>query len=210
VRLSRGQWDQAEAGLRALVEWPGEPGIMRPLAASLLVRLLARRGCHEQAAATMQPAVVATAGSREIALVGPVTAAALEAAWLGGRTGEMPALAAPALALAAEARHRTSQAELTRYLQRGGHAVAAPDRAAGPWAAGVAGRWREAAEAWAALGCRYERAVELALAPDAGAGSAGRRELEALGAAGALAVIGRGTAERSRALPDPPIGGVLH
>jgi hypothetical protein len=113
----------------------------------------------------MQPAVVATAGSREIALVGPVTAAALEAAWLGGRTGEMPALAAPALALAAEARHRTSQAELTRYLQRGGHAGAAPDGAAGPWAAGVAG---------------------------------------------ALAVIGQGTAERSRALPDPPIGGILH
>jgi DNA-binding winged helix-turn-helix (wHTH) protein len=189
VRLSRGDWDQAEAGLRSLVEWPGEPGIMRPLAASLLVRLLARRGCHEQAADALRPAVVATARSHEIALVGPVTAAALEAAWLGGRTGEMPGLAAPALALATEAGHRTSEAELARYLQRGGHAVAAPDGAAGPWAAGLAGRWREAAAAWAALGCRYERAVELALAPDAAARSEGRHELEALGAAGALEVV---------------------
>jgi DNA-binding winged helix-turn-helix (wHTH) protein/tetratricopeptide (TPR) repeat protein len=189
VCLNRGRWDEAEAGLRALVEWPGEPGIMRPLAASLLVRLLARQGRHEQAAEVLRPAVAATAGSPEIALVGPVTAAALEAAWLGGRSGEMPSLAAPALALAAEAGHRTSGAELARSLQRAGHPVAAPTRAAGPWAAGLAGRWREAADAWNALGCRYERAVELALAPDAGARSDGRHELEALGAAGALAVV---------------------
>jgi hypothetical protein len=50
-------------------------------------------------------------------------------------------------------------------------------------------RWQEAADGWAALGCRYERAVELALAPDPDARSQGRRELEALGAAGALAAI---------------------
>jgi DNA-binding winged helix-turn-helix (wHTH) protein len=189
VHLSRGEWGEAEAGLRTLVEWLGEPGIMRPLAASLLVRLLARQGHHDEAADVLRPAVGGTSRSSEVALVGPVTTAALEAAWLAGRAADMPELAAPALALAAEIGHRTTQAELTRYLQRAGHPVAAPPDGVGPWAPGLAGRWQEAADGWAALGCRYERAVELALAPDTGARSEGRRELVALGAAGALAAI---------------------
>lgn len=85
--------------------------------------------------------------------------------------------------------HRTTQAELTRYLQRAGHPVEAPPDPVGPWAPGLAGRWHEAAVAWAARGCRYERALELALAPDAVARSEGRSKLEALGAAGALAAL---------------------
>jgi DNA-binding winged helix-turn-helix (wHTH) protein len=190
VRISQGAWDEAQAGLQTLVDWPGEPGIMRPLAASLLVRLLARRGRHDEAADALRPAVDATSGSTEIALVGPVTAGHLEAAWLGGQTADMPAIAAPALALATELRHRTTRAELTRSLQRAGHPVEVPPDAVGPWAPGLLGRWREAADAWAARGCRYERALELALAPDALARSEGRNELEALGAAGALAVLG--------------------
>jgi DNA-binding winged helix-turn-helix (wHTH) protein len=190
VRISRGAWDEAQAGLQTLVDWPGEPGIMRFLAASLLVRLLARRGRHDEAADVLRPAVDATSGSTEIALVGPVTAAHLEAAWLGGQSADMPAIAAPALALATELRHRTTGAELTRSLQRAGHPVEVPPDAVGPWAPALAGRWREAADAWATRGCRYERALELALAPDAPARSEGRSELEALGAAGALAVLG--------------------
>jgi DNA-binding winged helix-turn-helix (wHTH) protein len=189
VHLSRGEWGEAEAGLRTLVAWPGEPGIMRPLAASLLVRLLARQARHEEAADLLRDAVAGTSGSSEIAVVGPVAAAALEAAWLAGRAAVMPDLAAPTLALAAELRHRTTEAELARYLQRAGHQVAALPEGVGPWAPALAGRWQEAADGWAALGCRYERAVELALAPHPDARSQGRRELEALGAAGALAAI---------------------
>jgi DNA-binding winged helix-turn-helix (wHTH) protein len=192
VRISRGRWDEADAGLRALVDWPGEPGIMRQLAASLLARLLARRGHHDRAAEALEPALAAIAGSSEVALVGPVTAAQLEAAWLAGRASAMPAIAAPALALAAELGHRCTRSELVRYLQRAGHAVEAPEGPVGPWAPGVTGRWRDAADAWAALGCRYERAVELTLAPDAAARAEGRAELEALGARGTLAVAGRG------------------
>lgn len=189
VRLARGEWDEAEAGLRTLVDWPGEPGIMRPLAASLLVRLLARRGRHDQAADVLRPAVEHTAGSSEIALVGPVTAAELEAAWLAGQAPRMPAIAAPVLSSAIELGHRTTQGELTRYLQRAGHPVELPPDPAGPWAPGIAGRWRDAADAWAAHGCRYERALELGLAPDTAARSEGRSELAALGASGALAVL---------------------
>lgn len=191
VRLSRGEWEEAEAGLRTLVDWPGEPGIMRPLAASLLVRLLCRQGRHDHAADVLQLAIRCTAGSSEIALVGPVTAAALEAAWLGGHADDMPAIAAPALALAAALGHRSTEAELARYLHRAGHRVDTHLQPVGPWEPGLAGRWREAADAWAARGCRYERAVELALAPDPAGRADGRRDLKALGASATLVVISR-------------------
>jgi hypothetical protein len=189
VRLSRGEWDEAETGLRALVDWSGEPGLMRPLAASLLGRLLARRGRRREAAEVLGPAVESADDSPEIALVGPLTAAAVEVAWLAGDHDGLPAIAARALALAAELGHRTTRSEITRYLQRAGHAVDPPPDPVGPWAAGVAGDWQAAADAWAARGNRYERALELALAPDPAARTEGRHELEALRADGALAVL---------------------
>ncbi|HET6951592.1 MAG TPA: AAA family ATPase [Acidimicrobiales bacterium] len=190
VRISRGEWDEAEAGLRTLVDWPGEPGIMRPLAASLLVRLLARRGRQAEADDLLRRTVDGTSGSSEIAVVGPVAIAAVEAAWLAGEGGRMPTLAGPALALATELGHRTTRAELARLLQHASHPVDVPPDPPGPWAPGLAGRWRAAADAWGALGHRYERAVELAVAPDAGARSEGRGDLAALGAYGTLGVLG--------------------
>ena len=44
VHGSRGEWDRAIADLRALLDSPGEPGVMAALARSILARLLARRG----------------------------------------------------------------------------------------------------------------------------------------------------------------------
>jgi hypothetical protein len=44
VHVARGQWAEAEAGLRDLIDRAGEPGIMRPLARAVLARVLARRG----------------------------------------------------------------------------------------------------------------------------------------------------------------------
>jgi DNA-binding winged helix-turn-helix (wHTH) protein len=190
VHMNRGVWDRAEEGLRTLVEWPGEPGIMRPLAASVLVRLLARQGRDDEARSILEGAVEGMADSSEIALVGPVTVAALEAAWLGGRATDMPAVAAPALALANDVGHRTTQAELIRLLQLAGHDVAVPVDPINPWAFGFAGRWQDAADAWAAHGCRYEGALELALAPDSRARSRGRADLDALGARATLAALG--------------------
>jgi hypothetical protein len=189
VRCSRGEWEDAETDLRALIEWPGEPGIMRPLAASLLVRVLARQGRHGDAANVLGLAHSLTTGSSEIALVGPVTAAALEAAWLSGRVADMHDIAAPALALAVEVGHRTTESELTRALQRAGCAVDVPADPVGPWLPAFAGQWREAAAAWGARGCRYERAIELALAPDERSRAEGRAELGALGARGALETV---------------------
>ena len=67
--------------------------------------------------------------------------------------------------LAAESGHRSVKAELCAYLRRAGIEVDAEVDAPGPWAPTLAGRWEEAAAAWAELGERYERAVVSATAP---------------------------------------------
>jgi hypothetical protein len=138
----------------------------------------------------LAPAIDGADGSAEIALVGPLTAALVEATWLAGDGAALPALAARALALAGDLGHRTTGSELVRYLQRAGHPAGVVADPVGPWAPGIAGDWQAAADAWAARGNRYERALELALAPDPAARTEGRHELEALRADGALAILG--------------------
>jgi hypothetical protein len=61
--------------------------------------------------------------------------------------------------------------------------------APGPWAPTLAGRWEEAAAAWAKLGERYERAVVLATAPAAQARAEGILVLRELGAAATLQAV---------------------
>lgn len=77
-------------------------------------------------------------------------------------------------------------------LQRASCTIELPSDLVGPWAPALAGRWREAADAWDARGCRYESALECALAPDDHARARGRSELEALGARGTLAAVHTG------------------
>jgi hypothetical protein len=91
--------------------------------------------------------------------------------------------------LATRVGHRTTQTELARLLRLAGHDVEPPGQPVGPWAPALAGRWQDAAAAWETLGCRYERAVELAVAPDAGANQQGHRELADLGATATLAAL---------------------
>ena len=61
-----------------------------------------------------------------------------------------------------------------------------PDRV-GPWAAGLAGRPREAAAAWQELGERYEQAVEQAWSADGRMRAAGLDILKDLGATATVA-----------------------
>jgi DNA-binding SARP family transcriptional activator len=191
VEASRGNWDRAIADLRTLVSSVGEPGIMRPLAGSLLARLLARRG--EDGAAVLEAAQADPAARDDVQVAGPLAVARVELAWLAGRGHEVRPLVAPVLEAAAAAGHRSYAAELSVYLRRAGHVVDAPPDAPGPWAASLAGRWRDAAAAWQAAGERYEHAVELAASPDERARDEGRARLVSLGA--------RATADRLRARP---------
>jgi hypothetical protein len=160
------------------------------MARALLARLLARRGDPE-AEAVLAGAVLPPDTPGEVFVEGPLVAAAVELAWLRGDTDAMPELAEDLLCSARRVGHRGSRSELYRYLQRGGHPVHPPDDALGPWAAALAGRPLESADAWAALGERYEEAVERALSGDAEQRDRGRRELERLGATATLAAVRR-------------------
>ena len=108
VRLSRGAGAEAEAGLRTLVDWPGDPGIMRPLAASLLARLLAGMGRHAEA--RVRPAVT-TARSPESPSSGRSPPR-----WSGlaGRAGRRPTSASPPRRWISPRRHPAPRARLAR------------------------------------------------------------------------------------------------
>jgi|GEM_PF-94931 len=163
IQLSTGSWAEAEAGLRELVDRPGEPGLMRPMAVSLLARLLARRG-DDQARSLLARAVADVAGSDEPHLVGPVAAAAAELHWLHG-SGQLPVFVRDAYDLARRRRHLVSQAELATYALRCDQALPRgdgpdPDVPPGPWGPALAGDHQRAADGWRALHERYEQAVE--------------------------------------------------
>jgi hypothetical protein len=59
-----------------------------------------------------------------------------------------------------------------------------------PWAAALAGRWSDAAAGWAALGERYEHAIELAWSGDhAERRAEGLVELDTIGASAAASLV---------------------
>jgi hypothetical protein len=186
VRAAGGQWTEAIAELEALLASRGEPGIMAPLARSLLARLLARQARHDDAEAILRDAE-AEAPTAEVRVVGPITIARVEAAWLAGTGLDLAARARPVLELASSTANTAIGAELSRYLQRAGLDGAPVQGAPEPWASGLRGDWRESAERWAGRGEPYERALELV----AGRDPRGRELLRALGATGTLAALDR-------------------
>jgi DNA-binding SARP family transcriptional activator len=189
VRATVGRWDDAVGELEELLALPGDPGGMGQLARALLARLRARRG-ERGAARLVGEALAGPFAVDDPVVSGAVTAAAVEVAWLRGEHEDLPALAADALRSADVHGHRVSRGELLTYLRRAGHVVP-PVRTVGPWALSLAGRHREAAEAWAALGDRYEQAVELTMCDDAGLAARGRRLLDQLGATATQGLLHR-------------------
>jgi DNA-binding CsgD family transcriptional regulator len=94
----------------------------------------------------------------------PVRAARAEACWLRGDVhgaGEEACAALPLIA--SPHRHTAYVNEPAYWMHRAGLAEGAPpDRTDGPFGLQIRGRWRKAADAWAALGCPYEQARALA------------------------------------------------
>jgi DNA-binding winged helix-turn-helix (wHTH) protein len=191
IRMAAGGWDEAGLLLHDLIGRPGDPGIMRPLAAGLLARLLARRGAGDEARAVLDGAVAAAGASDEIQLLGPIAAAAAEMAWLDGDRG-IPTVVHRALDRARQVEHRSAHAEIVAWLRRAGHDIGWTGEAPGPWAAVLAGDHATAAEAWQALGERYEAALARhAAGPDGGGRGRGRglAVLDELGASATIAAL---------------------
>jgi DNA-binding CsgD family transcriptional regulator/tetratricopeptide (TPR) repeat protein len=183
--LRRGEWDEAEQGLRELIDSVEDAGIGSAFSVPWLARLLARRG-DPAAAATLDDAW--ERAKRERLLLGLAYAglARVEWAWLAG---EPEAAREVAAVLLPRVEHRGAVAfrgELLRYLARAGLPAAPFERCPPAWAAGLAGDWHAAAEAWRRAGDPYEEALEL-VEGDTDAVAAGLRTLDRLGAEPAAA-----------------------
>jgi DNA-binding CsgD family transcriptional regulator len=192
LALRRGEWADAEAALRPTGA-DAEPGM--PNAAGPYGRLLARR------CVAIDPATGATTEAlldgawdvalrrrtiTELALAG---AALAEWAWLAGRVEQVEAVVCAWRPHACRPTAGPAFAEVLRYARRAGLAVPDVPADAGPWAAGLRGDWRAAAEGWAYLGDPYERALELAESGEVGPTVEALHTLEDLGATAAARAV---------------------
>ena len=164
--LHLGQWDDAQEHALDVVQQAAHPTTSRVMALAALGRLQARRG-EAQAAATLDEALALAQSSGTLQRVAPVRCARAEAAWLRGDLAAAAAEARAALAQAERHGHAWYAGELAVWLRRSGVDVPRPTACAAPHALQLDGRWREAADAWAALGGPFERALALADGDDA-------------------------------------------
>jgi DNA-binding CsgD family transcriptional regulator len=150
--LLQGRWDETAAAAHAVIAEPKATVIARISALVALGRLRARRG-DPGVWSALDEARDLAAGSG----AGRFHVARVEAAWLEGRDGDAAKIAAANLALAVSKRQVTLAAQLSLWCRLGGAAMPIPEFCAEhPFALEAAGRWRDAAVAWRALGCLFE------------------------------------------------------
>jgi DNA-binding CsgD family transcriptional regulator len=163
VHLYLGRWNESAEAAHAVLADRRSSGIARITALNALGRLRARRG---------DPAVwEALNEARELAgstgtlqRMAPMQAARAEAAWMDGRASEGFADAAAGAELALRKRHVWFTSELLFSCQRVAGTAPTPIPefcSRNPFALEAAGKWREAADAWSALGCPFESARSL-------------------------------------------------
>jgi len=190
MHLERGDWDEAEADARWVLERPEEPGITNMPALATMARLRVRRGDPE-AGDSLVAAWSLAEPTGELQRIAPVAATRAEFAWLGDDSAGTVSAVVGAYALAVSVRQPWVVDELAFWMWRGGADVQPPGHSATPYAMHMAGAFHKAAEQWARLGCPYEQALALA---DCGEVSAKREALvilDDLGAAPAAAKLRR-------------------
>jgi hypothetical protein len=188
ARASSGAWDAAVDELEDLLRSPGEPGIMAPLARSILARLLARRG-QPQAGTVLAAARAGQRRTQSAFVTGVIEVAAAELGWLDGSLAEATPDMTEALRRVTTEGYTVVAAELAAYLRRAGVPMTAPPDPPGPWAPTLAGRTAEAVTAWAGIGERYERAVVQSGSGDTRQRDEGLKTLVDLGAVATIPAV---------------------
>lgn len=178
--LASGHWDDASEQATRLLRMPHLAPISRIMALTVLGHVRARRG-DPDAAPLLEEALMLALPTQSFLRIAPIVAARLEAAWLAGEALS-PGEAVTALASAdlGSRFHQWMVDELSLYLDVPSSDGASPVRTS-PFSLQLEGRWQEAADAWRALGCPYERARALADGDDDARRDA-LAQFEALGA----------------------------
>ena len=189
--LQTGRWAHAADELARVraeqVLPPMELAVLNFVSALLALRS-GGRGAREE---LLQ--VVAAMGHLNVRIWFTSTAAACaESAWLAGDQIALREAIEPALAQALAIHDAWRAGELAAWLVRGGNTPdVSMEALAGPYTLEVAGRVRDAADAWEQLACPYEQAVALSCGDEAAQREALQR-FEQLGAGPAAEVARRG------------------
>lgn len=206
------RWPQAERDARWVLTQPEEPGITKMPALAALARLHVRRGDPE-VDRTIDQALQLVEPTGELQRIAPVAIARAELAWLRGEPAKIQPPIVEAHRLALDAQQPWIVDELAFWIWRATGIVETFEGPETPYALQMSGRWREAADAWAELGCPYEQATALMDSRDAAdllealtilddlgavpAASMVRRELRRMGVQG----VPRGPRQKTRSHP---------
>jgi DNA-binding CsgD family transcriptional regulator/tetratricopeptide (TPR) repeat protein len=175
-----GRYDEA---LSLLVDVLGRRHVSpvnRLLTVMSLARIYGRRG-HPDAKSALDEATELAAGGVEPPYRLELALTRAELAWLDGRTDEAVAAVRAAVEDVA-CGQLWQQGWVASWARRLGVDGAETAATPGPYAAEIAGDWRAAADAWLALGCRYDAALALLDAPDEAALREAVALLDAIGA----------------------------
>ena len=190
LALMRGRWAEAEAGLRDLLEGQDDPGMIGRETVPVLARVLVRQGSPD-APEWLALAARHAAMADVLEWLVPTGLAHIEHAWLTGDHGR----AGPYPGLLLERTDRpgmlVQRGELLLYLGRLGYPAEPFPGCPEPYAAGLRGDWRSAADAWLSAGDPYEHALELAGSGQVEPTLEALAILDGLGAAPAVALVRR-------------------
>ncbi|MFL5798371.1 MAG: BTAD domain-containing putative transcriptional regulator [Actinomycetota bacterium] len=179
--LEQGRWDAAMRSARAGLRHPLVSPVTRITPLVVLGLLRARRGTPDPWE-PLDEALALAEPTGELQRMVPVAAARAEAAWLEGDIAREAPLVARALDQALALGSSWNVGVLAYWMWRCGELDRPPERGAEPFALQMAGRWVEAAERWAKIGCPYERATALAEVDDEASLRQAVDELSTLGA----------------------------
>jgi DNA-binding CsgD family transcriptional regulator/tetratricopeptide (TPR) repeat protein len=188
LALMRGQWVEAEAGLRELLDGQDDPGMIGRETIPILARLLVRQGSAD-APEWLARAARHAAMADVLEWLVPTGLAHIEHAWLTGDRGQAGPY--PELLLERTNRPGTSvqRGELLVYLRRLGYPAEPFPGCPEPYASALRGDWRSAARAWLSAGNPYEHAVELSESGQVEPALEALAALDGLGAKPAVAIV---------------------
>jgi DNA-binding CsgD family transcriptional regulator/tetratricopeptide (TPR) repeat protein len=165
IHFEQGRWADAERIAATLLREQRRHPATHVDTLTTLGRVQVRRGDADAVATLTEALSITERGESDQLSV--VVAGLAEAAWLSGRTREIPAVVGDIYERTrAEADlfppSRWVAGELALWLWRAGALSEPPSGIAEPYALQIAGEWRLAAAAWDQIGCPYEQASALA------------------------------------------------
>jgi DNA-binding CsgD family transcriptional regulator/tetratricopeptide (TPR) repeat protein len=159
--FEQGNWAESEADAQEVLRLqPGSAVIALP-AITTLGHLKVRQG-DPQASRWLDQARELALSTGEFQRIGPAAAACAEAAWWKGEYAQVLKELEALLKIAYSAGDNYQLGAVTYWSWRAGGTIARENEIPPAYRAMIAGDWRAAAEAWARIGCPFERGLALA------------------------------------------------